>query len=324
MILRRKKTEGATSGIAQILIKWGSNSLGKRMRSRFSRSCVVAAAIVVASSAAGAQQSDTSRARVLSSLDSLITDAATVAAQAQSTAAMTAATLRAQPGNSVGSESAWGAGWGDFFGGVGYQERGRFSSKPDGSASVGFGLGNPQRDLGLEVGVNSATTYNQGLGSAGSISLKLHRILPGAYGIAVGVENVANWGGTDGGSSTYGVVSHTMKLRDDPSYFLGSIAWNVGVGNSRFLTQSDLAEGKKGVNAFGSMGVRLASRVSAVGDWTGQDLDAGLSIVPFHSSPLVLSVGFADLTHSAGDGARFVVGLGAGVHVLDFFTANGR
>jgi hypothetical protein len=281
----------------------------------------VVAAVVAVPGVSRAQQSDTSKAHALSSLDSLIAETARIATL-QTTAQMTQVTLRAQPGNSVGSESAWGAGWGDFFGGVGYQERGRFSSKPDASASVGFGLGDARRLLGLEVGINSASTFNQTPGKNGSVSLKLHRVLPGAFGVAVGVENAANWGGTDGGSSTYGVVSHTQKIRDDPSFFLGSIAWNVGIGNSRFLSQSDLAAGKTGVNAFGSVGIRLASRASFVGDWTGQDLDTGLSLVPFRSSPLVLSLGMADVTRRAGDGPRFVVGLGGGFRMFELFTHN--
>lgn len=283
----------------------------------------VVVAIAAISSVSWAQQSDSAKARALRSLDSLIWETAAIAAPLPTTAQMTQVTLRAQPGNSVGSESAWGAGWGDFFAGVGYQERGRFSSHPDGTASFGFGLGNPRRDLGLEVGVNSASTFHQGPGKNGSVSLKLHRVLPGAYGLAVGVENAASWGGTDGGSSTYGVLSHTHQIRDDPSLFLGSVAWNVGVGNSRFLSQQDLVAGKTGgVNAFGSLGVRMASRASLIADWTGQDLDAGLSLVPFHRSPMILSLGVADLTRRAGDGPRFIVGLGAGFRMFELFTNN--
>ena len=303
------------------------------MASRFSRplgahavaiSVVAILGLLAVAKRSAAQQPDSSNAEVVRSLDSLIIDAAAIASRIPSTAQMVQSTLRAQPGNSVGSESAWGAGWADFFVGAGYQERGRFSSKPDGSLSFGFGLGNPQRDIGMEVGINSASTLRQIPGRNGSVSVKLHRVLPGAYGIAVGVENGASWGGTDGGSSTYGAVSHTHKMRDDPSWFLGSIAWNIGIGNSRFLSQDDLARGKRGVNVFGSAGLRLAARASLVGDWTGQDLDAGLSLVPFHRSPLVLSLGLADLTHRAGDGARLIVGLGAGFRVLDLLATQGR
>lgn len=291
------------------------------MPARFCRALgAIAFAIMVVGRPAHAQQPDTSAAATLRSLDSLISEAAAIASRLPGTQQMVQAALRGQPGNSVGSESAWGAAWGDFFGGAGYQSRGRFSSLPDGSASVGFGLGDPRREVGLEVGISSASTFRHAPGQSGSVSLKLHRALPGAYGIAIGVENGASWGGADGGSSSYGVVSHTFQLRSDASEFLGSLAWNVGLGNSRFLSQQSLAAGKKGVNAFGSAGLRLVPRASIVGDWTGQDLDASLSLVPFRSSPLVLSLGFADLTHRAGDGARFIVSLGAGFHLTNMLA----
>lgn len=287
-------------------------------------SWIIAAVFVVASSVASAQQMDTSQAARLRALDSLITDAATVASQGQTTAQLTQAILRAAPGNSLGSESAWGAGWGDFFAGVGYQSRGRFSSRPDGSASAGFGLGDPATYVGLEVGINSASTVHQTPGKNGSVSLKLHRHLPGMYGIAFGVENAASWGGTDGGSSTWGAVSHTFQFRENPEHFFGSLAWNLGVGNSRFLSQQNLAAGKGSVNVFGSAGVRLISRAALVGDWTGQDLDAGVSFVPLRRSPIVFSVSFADLTRHAGDGPRLIIGAGAGFRLLDLFTESGR
>lgn len=290
------------------------------MQPRVSRIVASAAvALVAVSGALGAQQSDTARARELRGLDSLILDVAAIAVQGVTTQQMVQAVVRGQPGNVLGSESAFGAGWGDLFAGVGYQARGRFTSLPDGSAGFGFGLGSPRRDLGLEVALNSASTFRQGLGRNGSVSLKLHRVLPGAYGVAVGFENIASWGGTDGGSSTYGVVSHTVKLRDDPNNLMGSVAWNIGVGNSRFLSQQALAVGNGGVNVFGSAGFRFVSRAAFVADWTGQDLDVGISAVPMHRSPLVFSISLADVTRRAGDGPRLVIGAGAGFRIFDMF-----
>ncbi len=287
------------------------------MRDRITRSLVVVALTATAAVSAGAQ----TKAQTLASIDSMIADVMSLAAQ--STASMTQTTLRATPGNSVGSESAWGAGWGDFFAGVGYQSRARFSSRPDGSGSFGFGLGN-NRDLAMEVGISSASTFNETPGKNGSISAKIHRVFFDDYGFAVGIENLVAWGNTDGGSSTYGVVSHTVQLTDKPADFMGSLAWNVGVGNRRFQSEDDIIAGKNGVNIFGSAGLRLASRASLVGDWTGQDLDVALSLVPFHKSPLVLSLGVADVTRTAGNGPRFIVGLGAGFRVLDLINQQNK
>jgi hypothetical protein len=50
-----------------------------------------------------------------------------------------------------------------------------------------------------------------------------------------------------------------------------------------------------------------------VADWTGQDLNLGVSLAPFPALPLVVTPALADLTGRAGDGARFTVGAGFGL-----------
>jgi hypothetical protein len=265
-----------------------------------------------------ATAADTAAAvRALGTLDSLIVRSITV--EAPTTTALTREGLRGQPGSSAGSTGAFGAQWGDFFFGGGYQARTRFTRVNDGSVSAGFGLGNPTEYVGLEVAFSSASTFRQGFGKNGSMSLKLHRILPHYFGVAVGLENVASWGGTDGGSSVYGVVSHNFVFREDATAFLGSLAWNVGVGNNRYLREQDLVAGNTGVNAFASGGLRIHERAALVLDWTGQDLASVISFVPIRSAPLVVSAGWADLTHTAGDGPRFIVGAGVGFKAKDVF-----
>ena len=63
---------------------------------------------------------------------------------------------------------------------------------------------------------------------------------------------------------------------------------------------------------FGGVGLRITSHLAATADWTGQDLNAGFTIMPLRGTGLVVSLGAADLTHSAGSGARFIAGLGYG------------
>lgn len=288
-------------------------------------------ALLLASTVAGAQVApakpssrdslaakDTATAiLIVQALDSAVNKA--VALGLPSTSSLTVAALRGQPGSSSGSASAYGAEWGDVFGGGGYQKRTRFTDQSDGSVSAGFGLGNPTQYVGLEVAIASASTFRQGFYKNGSVSLKLHRILPHYYGVAVGFENVANWGGTDGGASVYGVVSNNFQFRDDTHGFLGSLAWNLGIGNNRFLSEQALFENKKGYNVFASGGLRLNQQMALVMDWTGQDLASVISFVPFKYSPLVMSAGFADVTRRAGDGPRFILSAGVGMKARDLF-----
>jgi hypothetical protein len=60
------------------------------------------------------------------------------------------------------------------------------------------------------------------------------------------------------------------------------------------------------------VGVRLAEPISFIADWTGQDLTIGTSIAPLRRIPVVITPAVADVTGNAGDGARFILGIGLG------------
>jgi len=64
---------------------------------------------------------------------------------------------------------------------------------------------------------------------------------------------------------------------------------------------------------FGSLGVRVARPVSAIVEWTGQDLGAGISVAPFDNFPLVITPAVRDIT-GAGDGARFILGASVAIN----------
>ena len=165
-----------------------------------------------------------------------------------------------------------------------------------------FGLGDASRYFGLEAVITSFSTVRSGFGTHSSMSFKIHRLLPNKFAIAAGWEDAIRTHGTDGGTSGYAVVSNEYKR----------VSMSAGIGGGRFKTESAIYEDRKGVNAFGSVGYQLASPLSLVADWAGQDLALGASIVPFRKLPLYIEPAFVDLTGSAGDGARFVLGVGLG------------
>ncbi len=229
---------------------------------------------------------------------------------------------RSAPGTSTGSQIAFGASWGTAYAGIGYQHRTRYLSRMDGAASVGFGLGNAQKLVGLDLSVASLGSFR----SFGrySLGVKAHRILPGNAAIAVGMENAAVIGFTDSRRSLYAVGSKQFTLRETPNEFFSSLMVSAGAGNGRYLSESDFSTGKNGMNLFGSVGLRVAEPVGLIADWTGQDLALAVSLVPFKSIPLVITPGLADVTGTAGDGARFTVGAGVGVHFLTFPSTRRR
>jgi hypothetical protein len=223
---------------------------------------------------------------------------------------------RSAPGSSSGTPTAYGAEWGDVFFGAGYQDRARYTKglpwrqRCDGAAGAGFGLGNPRSALGIELTLTSYSTIRSGFFHNSSFSFKVHRALPWNMAIAYGWDDAIHGRGTDGGSSMYGVLSSYVRTRENTSSPFSSVTLSVGVGNSRFLPEQAFYDGRNGVNAFGSVGVRVLSPVSLLADWTGQDLMLGASIVPFAAIPFFITPSFADVTGNAGDGARFVLGVG--------------
>jgi hypothetical protein len=220
----------------------------------------------------------------------------------------------ASPGSSSGSPTAFGADFGSVFTGASFQERTRFTSSSDGAVSAGFGLGNATKAFGLEVALSVLDLTSRGgddqAFDRGSVSLKLHRRLPNNFAIAVGYENALVWGFTDAGSSFYGVGSKIFQFQDSPRQPFSSLTVSLGVGNGRFRTEDDFNADKKTVNVFGSAGLRVLEPVSVIADWTGQDLTLGASIAPFRNIPIVITPAIADVTGSAGDGSRFILGVG--------------
>lgn len=225
---------------------------------------------------------------------------------------------RTSPGSSSGSPSAFGANFGDGFVGAGFQARTRNSAggnfdreSIDGSVVGGFGLGNSRDLIGLEVAITSVSTFDSGFFDKTAFSFKVHRVLPGNLGVAVGYENAITIGeGLDGGNSLYGAVSRVWGQGGFNPF--KTVTTTLGIGNGRFLPEEDFLAGEDGINVFGSIGVQVFEPMSLIADWTGQDLTLAASIVPFQTIPLILTPGIADVTGTAGDGARFILGAGMG------------
>ncbi|MHB0949466.1 MAG: hypothetical protein ACYC4J_10435 [Gemmatimonadaceae bacterium] len=224
---------------------------------------------------------------------------------------------RAAPGIAIGTPTGYGANWGDGFVGAGYQNRVRFTDNvDDGAVVAGIGFGNARDNLGLEIAATSVSTVRRGFGKDGTISAKVHRVMPRNWGIAVGAENLVNWGNTDPGDpSIYAALSKVIHLRNQDGDPFSAFTFNVGAGNGRFQQWSDFAAGKNGIYPFASAAIRILRPVSVIGDWSSGELAAGLSIAPFRWVPLVITPAIVDITNKANDtygGRRFSIGVGLG------------
>jgi hypothetical protein len=216
------------------------------------------------------------------------------------------------PGISILTPSAYGQSWGSASIGVGLQSRTRFTEKADGVVGIGLGLGNSQKTVGLDIGL----TFVDLIGNTaqdGTVSLKLHRRLPEDFAVAVGVKNLIRFGATDSGTGYYGVVTKRVSLQEDVQQPFSQIFVSAGVGSGQFRSELDINKDRNSVGVFGSVAVRMAEPISAIAEWSGQDLSLGLSIAPFRDVPLVVTPAITDITGNAGDGSRFILGIGYGI-----------
>jgi hypothetical protein len=225
------------------------------------------------------------------------------------------ASFLSAPGSSLGSPSPSGVGSGDYFVGAGYQGRTRFTGRPDGGFGVGTGVGDPDAGIALEIAVSSYSSVRRSFASVGGASFKLHHRDPQRLLLyALGVENAVPWGLTDGGTSMYGTLGRVFVLRPGDNTPFGVFTASLGVGSGRFRPERAVLHHRGSVGVFGGAGLRLIPAVALAADWTGQDLDAGFTVTPFRDRGIVASIGYADLTHTAGDGARFIMSIGYGLN----------
>lgn len=236
---------------------------------------------------------------------------------------------RISPSLTFSSPSGFGPEWGDVFFGAGLQARTRYTTKPDGAFGFGFGLGDAVKWVGAELAYTSFGSGRSGFFKNATLSAKVHRVVGPGYGVAVGMENFAQVGptsgpGPDGGQSLYLAVSKLYNLDPRDTASSHELFVDVGIGNGRFRTEADYRAQKSSIGVFAAIGMRITERIAVIADYTGQDLGIALSFVPFRCVPIIVTPGFVDLTRSAGDGPRFVLGIGTGFRLKDFANIRRR
>lgn len=220
---------------------------------------------------------------------------------------------KSSPGIAFGSPVGFGLSWGQIGVGVG----GATNDNPnvddyDGSAAVSIGLGDANKWVGLEANVNIISLNDNGPNSAfgedGSVNLKLHTTLPGQAAFAVGVQNIGRWGAAaddpDSSSSVYAAVTKIYNLSSNPLSPL-PLSVNIGVGDGRFQNN-----GNDGASVFGGIAIIPHQKFSIITDWTGQDLNAGVSIAPFHNYALTITLGAVNLVERLDRPTEFAGGIG--------------
>ena len=216
------------------------------------------------------------------------------------------------PGASFGSPIAFGANLGDVFVGIGGTETLPGAADDyDGGALVGFGLGDAKKAIGAEITVGLISIQDD-FGEDGNIGFKVHTMLTDTVSVAAGAENLGRWGNAEGGqSSHYFAAAKAWKLRPGTPENPLTLITNIGVGDNRF---DDFGESDTGV--FGSAAVYFTRQVGGIVDWTGRQLNAGVSIVPFNRFPMNITIGAANITEENNQDVQFSGSVGFSFNFL--------
>ncbi|WP_245586231.1 hypothetical protein [Solimonas soli] len=205
---------------------------------------------------------------------------------------------------------AFGARWGTAGVGVYGQTCDCNQDNADGSLGVAFGLGDPDKYAALEVTVAASSLFGDkgsgdGFGEAGSIGLKLHTNLPGYASFAVGVNGTGRWGGDAfrdaNRSSTYAVASKMLPVGPFATIL------TLGVGDELYNEP-----GKGGVGVIGSAAFYFTQQISVLAEYTGRFTNAALSVAPFATFPLTITLGATNLGERYGGDVEFAGSVGMG------------
>ncbi len=231
---------------------------------------------------------------------------------------------KTSPGFSVFNPVGFGADNNLVFFALSYQNRTRYTQTSDAEGGFGIGLGDAVNSVGAELSYSINSFGSSAAFGSGAFNIKVHKRLSEDTAVAIGWNQFAKTqfgAGRNGdgpsdypNNSYYAVGTKIFRTREDINDPFSRVAVTGGVGSGVFLPFDETTLDRTGLNVFGSVGVRVARPVSAVLEWTGQDLAAGVSIAPFENFPLVITPAFRDIAgigpNSSGvaAGARFVLG----------------
>jgi len=219
------------------------------------------------------------------------------------------------PGITFGSPSGYGASWGDIFGGIGLATRTPTSERADGSAIVGFGLGDADRYVGLEavMAIISINPNDGGFGEDGNFALKVHRNLPYNFAVALGMQNIGRWGNANNEKETfYASVTKAILLQPDNPANTMPLFITFGMGNGIYRNQANQTKAASNdhYGAFGSVAWHFIPRAGLLADYNAEKLNLALSIAPFNKLPAVVSIGALDVTSRVTTKLAWVCSMG--------------
>ncbi len=203
--------------------------------------------------------------------------------------------------------------------GISFVDRVRYSDVSDGALTLGLSGGDPDKYVGFSLAATAYDTYGSTFGKSIGFHAGISRMLTGSISLSLGANNIVLSSEAEAFQilSAYLVATKVLKLRDKRWFSWASLTLGVGNGsyNSENTTNQIVlnelstpgADEKNWENyrVFGGLSLAVLPRLNFIANWTGQDLDAGLSIIPFSKLGIVVTGAALDVTENAGDGIRW-------------------
>lgn len=214
------------------------------------------------------------------------------------------------PSPNAGIPSAFGAEWGDVFFSASLAGADRLRPEADGSLSMGFGLGDARRAIGVELAYNLQSIRQ--FGENGGFDAKVHRDVYSSddtqVAAAVGINNFVSYGSDAAGttSSVYGVVTAAHLLQPDHPVNRLPITATLGAGSGYFSGENT------DVGVIAGVGLQVHPQFSINTAWSGVGLNVGASIVPEPTLPLTLNLLYGDIGNNTPAGSVAVLSIGYG------------
>lgn len=214
------------------------------------------------------------------------------------------------PSPNAGIPSAFGAEWGDVFFSASLSGADRLRAEADGSLSMGFGLGDARRAVGVELAYNLQSIRQ--FGENGGFDAKVHRQVYSGdttqVAAAVGVNNFVSYGSNAAGTSAsvYGVVTAAHLLQPEHPVNRMPITATLGAGSGYFSGDNS------DVGVIAGVGLQVHPQFSINTAWSGAGLNVGASIVPEPTVPLTLNLLYGDIGNNTRAGSVAVLSIGYG------------
>ncbi|MGB5135665.1 MAG: hypothetical protein WBN89_10880 [Prochlorococcaceae cyanobacterium] len=200
-----------------------------------------------------------------------------------------------------GVPSAYVANWGDFYvqGSVGTKDN--FRDDIDAAFTAGFGLGDSNELIGVELSWNMASFKN--FNGNGTFSVAVGRTLVSQPRLLVtlggGIFDFYSYKNSESSESLpdptpYGVLTVALPLREPNFVFNQVLQISVGVGGENFAAL-DSNFNSDDVAPFGAVGVELAPNLGISMGASGRGTNVNLSYTPFREVPIGINVVAADI-----------------------------